>query len=182
MKRLWKVLVAIAAAVLLVVLIGVPLYVLPPAGDPKKSDAILVLGPPTEQRIALAEELRDEGVSDLIIVSVQKSGGQTEQDLDICRDEGVRCDVPDPFTTRGEVLLISENSAASDPPSLTVVTFTPHVMRARYIFGKCYAGDVTVVSTNQPLSFGGWAYQYLYQSVAFVKALFEPCPEVDANG
>ena len=47
--------------------------------------------------------------------------------------------VADPSTTRGEVLLMSEQGSGAD--SVIVVTSTPHVMRTRYIFGKCYPGE-----------------------------------------
>jgi hypothetical protein len=69
-------------------------------------------------------------------------------------------------------------------PSLTIITSTPHVARTRYIFGKCYPGEFTVVAADQPGSVGGWAFQYVYQSLAFVKAGLETCPDAaaDADG
>ena len=72
---------------------------------------------------------------------MQASGGQTAQDIALCEDEGVTCEVADPSTTRGEVLLMSEQARA-EAPSVIVVTTTPHVARTRYIFGKCYPGEV----------------------------------------
>jgi hypothetical protein len=57
-----------------------------------------------------------------------------------------------------------------------VLTFTPHVARTRYLFAKCYGGDVTVVGVDEHLSLADWVYQYAYQTAAFVKAWLEPCP------
>lgn len=175
MRSGWSALLSIAAGFWLIVLVGLPLYVFPHVDDVAPSDTAYVLGPPMEERLELAERLRDEGLAERIAVSVQASGGQTEEDLAICREEGVTCAVADPSTTRGEVLLMTE--IAAEAPSLIVITSTPHVARTRYIFAKCYPGDVKVVAAGRPESLAGWTSQYVYQSLAFVKAFVEPCPE-----
>ena len=104
----WSGLLTVLAGFWLIVLVGLPLYVFPPADSVEKSDVVLVLGPPMQARLDLAEQLRDEGLVDRIVISVQASGGQTAQDIALCEDEGVTCVVADPSTTRGEVLLMSE--------------------------------------------------------------------------
>ena len=96
MTQFWRVLVTVVAGIGLVVLIGLPLYVFPRRRRGAPSDAILVLGPPMDERLALAEQLRDEGFADEIVVSVQASGGQTAEDLAICRDGEAICEVADP--------------------------------------------------------------------------------------
>lgn len=160
------------AAFWLIVLVGLPLYVFPPAGPVPHSDVVLVLGPPMQERLDLAEQLRDEGLADRIVISVQASAGQTAQDIALCQDAGVTCIVADPSTTRGEVKLMIEQGA----PSVIVVTSTPHVARTRYLFAKCYPGEVTVVSAEQPASLSEWTSAYVYQSFAFLKAALESCP------
>jgi hypothetical protein len=174
-KLYGRVLLTIVAGFWLIVLAGLPVFVFPPVDEVSSSDAILVLGPPMDARLTLAERLRGEGVADRIVVSVQASGGQTAQDLALCDEGGVTCVVADPSTTRGEVLLMTD-PAADAAPSVTVVTTTPHVARTRYIFGKCYPGEFTVVAADRPETLGGWAQQYVYQSLAFAKAVLEACP------
>lgn len=176
MKVFWSVLLTVVAGLWLIVLVGLPLYVFPAADEVVPSDAVVVLGPPMEERLALAERLRDEGMADRIVVSVQASDGQTADDLAICRDGGATCAVADPSTTRGEVLLMNELAGAGEAPSLIVVTSTPHVARTRYLFGKCYPGEVAVVAAERPDSLRDWTTQYLYQTLSFVKAFVEPCP------
>ena len=173
-KRAWATALTVVAGVWLVALAGLPLYVFPPVDEVPPSATVLVLGPPMQARVDLAERLRDEGLAERIVVSVQASGGQSAQDLAICQDEGVTCAVADPSTTRGEVLLAGAVSSAA--PSVIVVTTTPHVARTRYIFAKCYPGEVTVVAAGQPATLSGWTWQYVYQSFAFVKAVLEACP------
>jgi hypothetical protein len=168
----WSGALTVFAAFWLIVLGGLPLYVFPPAGAVTHSDVVLVLGPPMQERLDLAEQLRDEGLADRIVISVQASGGQTAPDIALCQDEGVTCVVADPSTTRGEVKLMLEQGAA---PSVIVVTSTPHVARTRYLFAKCYPGEVTVVAAGQPASVSGWTSAYVYQSFAFVKAALERC-------
>ncbi|CAN5593149.1 hypothetical protein BH10ACT5_BH10ACT5_21740 [soil metagenome] len=238
-KRAWTTALTVVAGVWLVALAGLPLYVFPPVDEVPPSATVLVLGPPMQARVDLAERLRDEGLAERIVVSVQASGGQSAQDLAICQDEGVTCAVADPSTTRGEVLLadeganqgagqvanqvanqgadpitgasegqgqgadqitgeganqdqgagqganqganqgadpITNGAAAGAAPPVIVVTSTPHVARTRYIFAKCYPGEVTVVAAGQPATLSAWAYQYVYQSLAFVKARIEHCP------
>jgi uncharacterized SAM-binding protein YcdF (DUF218 family) len=139
---------------------------------------VLVLGPPMDARLELAERLRDEGLADEIVISVQASHGQTAQNLALCREDGVTCAVADPSTTRGEALLMREQATGSAAPSVIVVTTTPHVMRTRYIFSRCYPGEVSVVGVGGPGSLSEWTFQYMYQSFAFAKALLEPCADV----
>ena len=172
----WSGLLTVLAGFWLIVLAGLPLYVFPPADSVEQSDVVIVLGPPMQVRLNAAEQLRDEGLADRIVVSVQASGGQTADDLVICQETGVTCAVADPSTTRGEVLLMEQLSEGADPPSLIVVTTAPHVMRTRYLFAKCYPGEVAVVAADRPETLEAWTSQYVYQSAAFVKALFQPCP------
>ena len=179
MMLYWRALLTVIAGVWLLVLAGLPLYVFPPIDEVRESDAVFVLGAPMDARLALAERLRGEGLADRIVVSVQPSGGQTAQDIALCQEEGVTCEVPDPFTTRGEVLLMSgQGASAAEAPSVIVVTTTPHVARVRYLFGKCYPGEFSVIAVGEPSTVAAWAQQYVYQSFAFVKALLEPCPNV----
>jgi hypothetical protein len=172
----WAVLITAIAGFWLIVLAGLPLYVFPPTDEVAPSDIAYVLGPPMDERLALAEQLRDDGVVEQIAVSVQPSGGQTERDLAICREEGVACAVPDPYSTRGEVSRMTALAADGEAPSLIVLTSTPHVARTRYLFEKCYPGEVAVVAVGRPDSLEAWTSQYVYQSLAFVKAFAQPCP------
>lgn len=172
----WSGLLTVLAGFWLIVLVGLPLYVFPPVDAIHKSDVVFVLGPPMDPRLALAKRMRDEGLADRIVISVQASGGQTAKDIALCQQDGVTCAVADPSTTRGEELLMAAQGSGAQAPSVIIVTATPHVARTRYIFGKCYPGPFTVVAADRPMTLEDWTSQYVYQSVAFMKALVEPCP------
>jgi uncharacterized SAM-binding protein YcdF (DUF218 family) len=97
-------------------------------------------------------------------------------DLVLCGEDGVTCETPVPFTTAGEARMLSAYARAHPVRDVVVLTFTPHVARTRYILAKCYGGGVQVVGVDEHLDLWGWAYQYAYQTAAFVKAWLEPCP------
>ena len=171
MRRFAAVALTLIAGLWLFVLIGLPLYVFPPVDEVPESETVFVLGPPSDARLELAERLRDEGLAERIVISVQPADGQTAKDIALCREPGVTCAVADPFTTRGEVLMMTEQAS----PSVIVVTTMTHVARTRYLFDKCYPGYFTVVAADWPTTIAHWAWQYVYQSLAFVKAVFMPC-------
>lgn len=176
------VLIAVVALVATAIIAGLPLYVFPPQGDADGADLVYVIGPPREQRIDLAEKLRDDDPSLHALVSVSSSddkrGDATfdASSLDFCQEHGVTCETPAPFTTKGEAKMLTEYAKTHKVGKTVVITFTPHVARTRYIFAKCYAGDVTVVGVDEHLSLTDWIYQYAYQTTAFVKAWATPCP------
>lgn len=161
---------------LVVALAGLPLYVFPPAKEVPESDLLYVIGPATPERLEIARALQGQGVASELLVSVSREGEFSASTLDVCTEAGTRCQTPDPFTTKGEARMLSDYAASRGIGRTVVLTFTPHVARTRYIFEKCYAGEVTVVAVDQNLQLTDWVYQYAYQSAAFVKAWATPCP------
>lgn len=173
---------ALAVATVAVVVAGLPLYVFPSQGDPTDASLIYVIGPPQPQRLDLAESLREADGNAPMLISVSSSAkghGDRSFDasaVDVCRESGVTCERPEPFTTAGETKLLTDYVSSHPSDKTVVITFTPHVARTRYIFEKCYAGDVTVMGVDTDMTVFDWVYQYAYQSAAFVKAWFTPCP------
>ncbi|WP_375385867.1 YdcF family protein [uncultured Microbacterium sp.] len=163
------------AGIVLFALAGLPLYVFPPVGQVDDADLIYVIGPPTPARIAYEEQLRRDGRADAALISVSPEGERSAADLSICANLAVTCESPLPFTTKGEAAMLTAYAREHDVKSTIVITFTPHVARTRYIFAKCYPGRVTVVGIDEHLRPIDWVHQYLYQSAAFVKAIFTPC-------
>ncbi len=79
-----------------------------------------------------------------------------------------------PFTTRGEARLLQQEMAAHGWRTATVITTTPHVLRARVLMDRCVPSGVNVVGRAIRLRPLDWAHQYLYQTGAFVKVLLNP--------
>ncbi|SFR94651.1 hypothetical protein SAMN04487846_0996 [Microbacterium sp. cf046] len=177
MRRIVLFAVALVAAVLVVAVAGLPVYVFPPEGETGRADVAYVIGPPTEQRVALAEQLRADGVVEQILVSVPRSGGQSARKLSACARPEVTCETPTPFSTKGEVAMLSDFLSGDRSAKVIVITFTPHVARTRFILDKCFDGDAVVIAVEQRLRPDQWAFQYAYQTAAFVKAIVTPCAD-----
>lgn len=166
--------VTVTAALACWTALSVTFYMNPaPEAVPLSSDVIYVIGPPTEERIALARELRSDGVARDILISVPATGEQSAENLSICQDDHVSCLHPEPFTTAGEMGLLDALYGADT--TAVVITFTPHVSRTRFIAESCARTDVTVITAPTTLSVIEWAYQFAYQTGGFAKAFAQSC-------
>ncbi len=173
-RALAALVVTVTAAFACWIALGVTFYVNPATeAVPSSADVIYVIGPPTEERIALAQKLRGDGVARDILISVPKTGEQSADNLDICQGDHVSCLHPEPFTTAGEIRLL--NSLYGADATAVVITFTPHISRTRYIAEDCSPMDVTVIAAPSRLSPIAWAYQFAYQTGGFAKAFAQSC-------
>jgi uncharacterized SAM-binding protein YcdF (DUF218 family) len=160
-----------------------PVYVDPVADDPAPADAIVVLGGPHfNDRVALGLQLAEEGYAPRLVVSNTDDDDRNHHPDDplnrICDGKfafTVACFAPDPDTTRGEGREIARRAKQEQWRRVIVVTFTPHVSRARYIIGKCFEGELLMVPVRPRISPSEWTYTYLYQSLGYLRAFFEDC-------
>lgn len=173
-----RITLALIAGVVAIAVAGFPFVVAPYADEIGDADLIYVIGPPVRERVAVEREMRKDGIADRSLYSVGTSGWYSAEKLPVCREREVDCVHPVPFTTKGEVAYLAEYAEAHDIERTVILTFTPHVMRTRYIIDKCYPGDAVVVAVDQNLALGDWIAQYGYQFFAFLKAWLTPC----ANG
>ena len=58
--------------------------------------------------------------------------------------------------------------------SVIIVTFRPHISRARFTLEQCFDGDLAMVETPDHISVPRWAYEYLYQSAGYAQAMLQP--------
>ena len=174
-RRLGRIWLWAVVGIVSAVIMGLPLYVWPPSDSFAHADVAYVIGPPTRERVSLAERLLAEGVVDAVLVSVPERGGQSARQLSVCARDDVTCETPEPLTTKGEVALLTEYRRSHPADRVIVITFAPHVARTRYIFETCYDGEVATTVTPTRLNAAEWAYQYVYQTAAFVKAAMTTC-------
>ncbi|WP_091503675.1 hypothetical protein [Microbacterium sp. cf332] len=175
-ERLRRTVLVVVAVSVAASLAGLPLYVFPIDDEIRDADTVFVLGPPTWQRIDVARDLLGRHEVSRALISVSPTGRQSAAEYAPCGYSDFECRTPDPFTTDGEAAMLRDfqNPEALEH-QVVVVTFKPHVARARYILERCYDGDVAVIGVDQDLTLWDWAYQYVYQTAAFVKAAFSPC-------
>ncbi|MET7773034.1 YdcF family protein [Nocardia sp. NPDC005366] len=153
-----------------------PVYVRPRTDRPAPADAILVLGGAHDGREQLGLRLAREGYAPRVLFS-DPYEYSTRMNR-ICHGGysfEVICFDPSPRTTRGEGRELARRARAQNWQRVIVVTFTPHISRARYVLGKCWSGELLFVDPAPRLSISRWAYDYAYQSVGYAKAFFEDC-------
>lgn len=173
----------VVGAALLVAIGGmVAIYCFPVPGDPADADLVYVIGPATDARMHEAEEIIHTTGHDSLLLSVPaaNSARLTAAQTPACSQANVTCGTPDPFTTKGEALMLNEYAKTHEVHKVVVLTVTPHVARTRYIFARCAPDiDVQVVGVDEHLSIGDWIYQFAYQTTAFAKAAATPCASDD---
>lgn len=182
LTRRWLRRSGIAALVLLagtalVAVAGVPLYVFPATDEPREVDVVYVIGPPADQRMEAARAMLDEGLADTLMVSLDPTHTDWRVAQKVCAGEwdfDVVCHRPSPFTTRGEAQWLRDEVQARGWTSAAVITFTPHIMRTRVLFDRCFDGDLVMVETDPERPLNEWAYQYAYQTAAFTKVAARP--------
>ncbi|WP_107656000.1 YdcF family protein [Nocardia suismassiliense] len=166
---------ALIAVVAAVVALGWPVYVRPQVDPLRPADAIVVLGGTPYERFDLGLDLARRGYARQLLIS--RSTGADDPAMDkYCDghfDFQVSCFVPDPWTTQGEAQEIGRRARQFGWHHIIVVTFTPHVSRARYIVEKCFSGEVTMVASPSPSGLAFWAWMYLRQSGGYLKAFTE---------
>ncbi len=173
MKRWAATLLAVVLLSVVVVVAGFPVFVQPRVDTPRAADAILVVGGDApEARYLYGLELAHRGWAPHLVLS--NPGGQVDQ---YCAEAGsdftVECFQPDPPTTRGEARELGRLAAERGWQTVMVVTYTPHVSRARYLMERCFDGEVVMVGVPVDLSVPYWAWMYAYQGAGFVKAFVQ---------
>ncbi len=137
--------------------------------DVHEIDAVFILGPPTEARIAVGERIARDAGGVPVYLSVWPGVG--------CRPQFV-CVHADPWTTAGEAAALAEAVRDDGVRHPLVVTGDEHVMRARYIFDRCVPVAAPVIGIDEHVSLAVRFWQPIYQWGAMAKAFFAGCADV----
>lgn len=184
LKRLAAWVFWLALLVAIVAAAGWKIYVDPGADAmPEQTDVAFVIGPPTDERMEVALEMLQDGTAGALMVSLDEAETEWTEAQAACMGLGdfagypVLCSKPDPFTTRGEAQWLAQEVEAQGWDSASVITFTPHIKRTQLYMDRCFDGDLAVVDSGESLDPWYWAYQYVYQTGAFMKAglTYEQC-------
>ena len=98
----------------------------------------------------------------------------------LCRDAAkfeVICVEPKPFTTRGDARATAAVAKARHWQSLTLVTSTWHVTRARMLLDRCYDGEIDAVGAKPPDSLRNWVEEVTHEwgGVAYFATFERSC-------
>lgn len=175
-----RVAAAVVSLVAAWVVVATWAFVFPAEDVPVPVDAVVVLGGRGGNAVIDAGlDLARSGYSDQVVLSTAFGGNSRPENL-CARTEGiddgaiaVDCIDPDPADTRGEARALAALVKERGWDSVLVVTSTYHVTRARIILDRCVPGEVLMDGVDTA-DVAEWAYQYVYQSAAFVKVVAEP--------
>jgi hypothetical protein len=176
-QALWRVVLAFSSVLIVVVLAGVPVYVRPQTDHLRHADAILILGGPSYHRYPFGLELASQGWAPNVVVS-NPLGTDDPWLTKFCSTPQTRyelhCFTPEPGTTKGEGQELRRLASQYGWRTIIVVTLRPHISRARFILEQCFDGDLVMVPIPTRLSVRIWAFQYVYQTAGYVRAILQP--------
>jgi hypothetical protein len=148
-------------------------YVRPQIDQLRHADAILILSRPYHRRYPFGFDLAGQGWAPNLVVS-NPSGAANPELTDYCAaphpEFVVHCFVPDPPTTNGEARQLRRLASQHGWRTVIVVTFRPHISRARFILGQCFDGDLVMVASPAHISGLRRAFEYLYQTARVTRA------------
>lgn len=168
----WACLLVTAAAIA-----GLPIYVQPQIDPLRHADAIFIVGGEYYSRYAFGFDLANQGWAPNLVVSNPR--GADNPDLTRrCAAKYTRfalhCFVPDPPTTKGEAQELRRLASQYGWRTVIVVTFRPHISRARFILQQCFDGELVMVASPAEISAPRWAFEYVYQTAGYLRAALQP--------
>jgi uncharacterized SAM-binding protein YcdF (DUF218 family) len=175
--RIRRLVVSVCLLLIAAVIGGVPVYVRPQVDQLRHADAILILGGTDYGRYPFGLDLGSKGWAPRVVVS-NPNGSDDPWLANYCATPHpgpeLYCFVPDPLTTKGEGRELRRLAARYGWRTVIVVTFRPHISRARFILERCFDGDLIMVASPTRLSLPGWAYEYVAQTMGYLKAAAQP--------
>lgn len=176
-RRIVRLVVVMLTVLLLGILAGIPVYVRPQVDRLRHADVILVLGGYGSARYTEGLELAAAHWAPNLVIS-DPDGSSNPWLANICEQHHVDfaqyCFAPDPGTTIGEARAFGALAAQHGWHSAIVVTYRPHISRARYNLHKCFAGELIMVVSPPQRSLAEWVHEYVYQTAAFVRDALQP--------
>jgi uncharacterized SAM-binding protein YcdF (DUF218 family) len=161
----------------LAVTAGLPVYVKPQIDPLRRADAIFILGGPAYHRYSFGFELGVQGWAPEVVVSNPNGIADpwmTQYCATAHHEFKLLCFLPDPPTTKGEGRELRRLAAAHGWRTVIVVTFRPHISRARFVLAQCFDGELVMVADPGHISIPRWAFQYIYQTAGFVRGWLQP--------
>lgn len=176
-----RVIGVVAAACLLAALLWLiaafQFFYNPPEATPHRTDAIVVLGGMSKERLPVAQKLQRELGIPMLVVSTTGLAGNAEGDA-LCDEESgdskLVCFRPSPLNTRGEADALRGLIADHGWKSVTVVTSEYHVMRAGTLIEQCTSAEVQMVGSQPDLSAGAWLDRFVVETGGLIDTWMRP--------
>ena len=172
-----RVVAVILAGALLWLITAFQFFYSPPQAMPQRTDALVVLGGLSRERLPVAEDLQKKLDIPVLVVSTTGLAGNIEGDT-LCRadsdDPDLMCFRPTPLNTRGEAKALSELIAQNGWESVTVVTSEYHLIRAGTLIRQCTSAEIHMVGSQPELSAGAWLDRFVVETGGLLDAWVQP--------
>jgi hypothetical protein len=176
-RRIRRLVVSACLLLIVAVISGLPVYVRPQIDRLRHADAILVLGGFEDPRYSDGLDLGLQGWAPNLVVSNAR-GASDVWERNFCAVPpprlDVHCFVPDPPTTLGEGRELRRLARQYGWRTVIIVTFRPHISRARYILERCFDGALVMVEAPTHIPVPRWAFEYVYQTAGYARAVLQP--------
>lgn len=172
-----RALVAVVSALAIWLLLAIQFFAFPPQSTPHHTDAIVVLGGLSRERLPVAQDLQESLDIPVLVVSTTGLSGNAEGDA-LCREDSndpdLVCFRPDPLNTRGEADAVADLAARNGWKSITVVTSDYHLMRAGTLMRQCTSAEVQMVGSQPELSAGAWLDRFAVETGGLLDVWTQP--------
>lgn len=144
-----------------------------------RSDAVIMLGGASTERLPVAQRLRETLDVPVLVVSHTDTPGNASADA-LCQagapslDASVLCLSLDEKDTRGEARAIGRLVAAEGWTSVTVVTSRYHLARAGVLIRQCTTADVGLVGSTPDLNLKQWLDRFAVETGGLLDSALRP--------
>lgn len=146
------------------------------------SDAVVVLGGASKERLPVALSLQEFLNVPVLVVSRTDTPGNASADA-LCRRQAPKPNDPvvclslDRKDTRGEARAIGWLAESEGWTTITVVTSRYHMTRAETLIGQCTSAEIGMVGSTPELSLTEWLFRLVEETGGLMDAMARPeCP------
>ncbi|MDJ0321750.1 YdcF family protein [Pseudarthrobacter sp. PS3-L1] len=143
-----------------------------------RTDAVIMLGGDSEERLPAARALQAEFDVPVLVLATTGLKGNVSADS-VCGslqrpDDDLLCFRPAPRNTRGEALAISRMIELNGWRSVSVVTSNYHVTRAGRLIRQCTTAEVQMVPAPASMGPGDWLWRFVVETGGLLDASMRP--------
>ena len=149
----------------------VVVFVFPATDAVAPTDAIYFLSSPGDEAGLTDADVRSwPGVR---VVSRPAGLGNLPR-FQACDAPGTVCLTPVPETTQGEAETFAAEAERRGWTSVTVVTHTSHIARARLLLARCFPGTIRMVAIPTEHGASAWLNAFVHETAGWAKAALTP--------
>ncbi|MCU1515494.1 MAG: hypothetical protein JWQ75_215 [Pseudarthrobacter sp.] len=171
-------LAVVCSAFLLWLFVAFHLFVNVGSAPPHRTDAVIMLGGASDDRLPAARKLQQEWGMPVLVLARTGLMGNVAAD-EVCDNTAfpssdLVCFRPEPMNTRGEALAISELIDRNHWDSVTVVTSNYHVTRAGKLISQCTTAEVQMVGARASMNPGEWLWRFVVETGGLIDSTLQP--------